>query len=123
MIRIVNSEGIDTLYDLKTSKIVVYSKRDNLNVMRVPAKSQKHFFLEREDFEEHDSLARLVHMTQNYKCQLEFAKYDLTCRLAAGKRYKKPKLLSYLYKVEFRSDKFVAEASFTLLDWIICERI
>ena len=33
MIRIINSEGIDTLYDLSTQKIVVFSKRDNLNVM------------------------------------------------------------------------------------------
>lgn len=63
MVRIVNSEGIDTLFDLKTLKIVAYSKRDNLNVMRVPAKSQKHFFLEREDFEVNDLLSRLVYMT------------------------------------------------------------
>jgi hypothetical protein len=43
-------------------------------------------------------------------------------------RYRKPDLLSFVYKVAYSNDSagsngFMAEASFTLLDWIICERI
>lgn len=79
--------------------------------------------MEKQEYEVDDLLSRLVHRSQTYKAGLEFAKYELKCRQALQKDYRKPNLLGYLYKVEYQNDNFVAEASFTLLDWIICDRI
>lgn len=33
IIRIINTEGIDTYYDLRSMQIVTYAKRDNLGIM------------------------------------------------------------------------------------------
>lgn len=46
LLRIVNKEGIDVLFDLELMKIVAYCKRDNLTQDDQYFEKQRHFILE-----------------------------------------------------------------------------
>lgn len=112
------------LFDIKLMKVVAFAKQDNLTIERVTPKMHKHFILEKDWVDDSEVLTRLVRRCQSYKSAIEFAKYDLTLKeFSPRMRYREPNLLSFLYRTDHSATSFQAEASFTLLDWIIAERV
>jgi hypothetical protein len=130
LIRFINNEGIDLYYDIKLSKVVCFTKWDNLLSEKKHGELDRHLILDRAEIKFDDILTRLVRRCQEYKSAIEFEKYKLNSldlvSLEKRELYRKPDLLSFVYKVNYSTsgaNGFMAEMSFTLLDWIICERI
>lgn len=80
LIRFVNKEGIDLLFDLTKMKVVAFSKLDNLMSQKPDAANHKHLILEQQEIELSDILTRLIRRCQSYKSEIEFAKYHLSCK-------------------------------------------
>lgn len=103
LIRFINKEGIDLLFDIQRMKVVSFSKLDNLTTQKSDATEHKHLILEQNETDLSDILTRLVRRCQSYKSDIEFAKYKLACKefwpYQKQKRYRKPDLLSFVYKV------------------------
>jgi len=77
IIRVINIEGIDLLFDIELMKVVCFAKQDNLPVEIKNSTSHKHFILERDYIEDSDVMTRLIRRCQSYKSGIEFSKYKL----------------------------------------------
>lgn len=104
VLRIINAEGVEVLYDLTPNherhsslkpfrmcqkkennlidedRVLIMSKRDNYT-LRPPdqdnPQTHSHFIIDPPELNENDTLARLVIRCQEYKINLEIMKYEL----------------------------------------------
>lgn len=60
LIRYVNKEGIDMLFDLQLMRVVAYCKRDNLTQDEAYFEKQRHFLLEQARLDDSEVFERLV---------------------------------------------------------------
>lgn len=134
LIQFINNEGIMVLLDigkdeLTPIKVVAYCKLDNYKIEK--QSQHKHAIIEASSIDPKQVQDRMFNRCQLIKAATELMKYhekvsNLNDRAAQDQVYK---TYSQIYNVEYNqpwdgvTSKFVAETSFTILDWFIIDQL
>ena len=122
IIRILNEEGLDYLLCAETFKLFSFTKVDNQK-QDIDSLNPVHAFLDPVPLGLNEVFLRLLRKSQNQKIWLDqFKQLSPKNHVPQDERLKKLFTVDYSKIPDTLNNAFVAEVSFTVLDWLILDK-